>query len=79
MAHSLTKEAQRARLLALLQDGPVSTSELRENHAIMHPGGRVMELRRSGYNIVTACRHVADSQGVVHRQGIYHLLPGVPS
>ncbi|MBD5805096.1 hypothetical protein AZOA_45430 [Azoarcus sp. Aa7] len=33
MSISLTKTAQRERVLTLLRKGPVSTSELRENHA----------------------------------------------
>lgn len=73
MSIDLTKTAQRERVLALLRNGPASTSDLRAEQ-VMHPGGRVMELRREGYKIVTTWRHVPDHEGVIHRQGVYVLI-----
>lgn len=73
MSINLTKTAQRERVLTLLRNGPASTSQLR-NVQVMHPGGRVMELRRQGYKIVTTWQHAPDSEGVIHRQGVYVLM-----
>ena len=45
---------QRKRILAWLQrHGTMTTLEARNEMHIMHPGGRVMELRRAGYSIIT--------------------------
>jgi hypothetical protein len=48
-------ETQRERLLAyLMERGHVSTAEARGGELrIMHPGGRVLELRDEGYLILT--------------------------
>lgn len=73
------KEAQRARLLEHLQmHGSIATTEAREMLACMHPAGRVAELRAQGLDIATVWRHVADADGVVHRQGVYVLQGGQP-
>lgn len=78
MAPSLIKEAQCARLLDWLREcGPIATSEAREHLACMSPAARIMELRKQGYPIVTTWRHIADSEGVIHRQGVYVLMAGV--
>ncbi|AYH43342.1 helix-turn-helix domain-containing protein [Azoarcus sp. DN11] len=75
MGISLTKEAQRERLLDWLQNfGSIATSEAREHLACMSPAARIMELRRHGYTILTTWRHIADSEGVIHRQGVYTLM-----
>ena len=44
---------QRARILARLRIGPATTQELRDELCTMHPAGRIMELRRAGYRIIT--------------------------
>lgn len=44
---------QKDRVLELLRIGPMSTIELR-NAGIIHPAGRVLELRADGYKIDTA-------------------------
>lgn len=44
---------QKDRVLELLRIGPKSTIELR-NAGIIHPAGRVLELRADGYKIDTA-------------------------
>lgn len=72
---SLTKEAQCARVLAYLkQYGEVATTECRDLLAVMHPAGRISELRQQGYDIRTIWRYIADSEGVIHRQGVYVLI-----
>ena len=57
--------AQRAKLLAMLRRGPVSTLEARAV-GIMHPGGRIFELREAGYQIHTG------TSG--NRVGVYYLI-----
>ena len=57
--------AQRAKLLAMLRRGPVSTLEARAA-AIMHPAGRVHELREAGFEI-----HTGTSE---NRVGVYYLI-----
>ena len=44
---------QRARILARLRIGSATTQQLRDELRIMHPGGRVHELRRLGFNILS--------------------------
>lgn len=68
------REQQRRRLLAALEAGPVSTLEARERLNVMHPGGRVMELRALGYRIVTAWSLEPDAWGRPHRVGRYVLM-----
>ena len=57
--------AQRAKLLAMLRRGPVSTLAARAA-AIMHPAGRVHELREAGFEI-----HTGTSE---NRVGVYYLI-----
>ena len=71
-----TKAHQRAALLAELRVKPVSTTHARETLGIMSPAARVLELRRSGLNILTVRRRVVDSSGVAHSQAEYHLCTG---
>jgi len=69
-----SREQQRRRLLAALEAGPVSTLEARERLNVMHPGGRVLELRALGYRIVTAWSFEPDAWGRPHRVGRYVLM-----
>lgn len=79
-APALTKTAQRARLLqALRTQNGVTTSEAREALAVMHPAGRVRELRAEGHPIATRMGWVEDGAGVRHRQATYVLTGGVAS
>ena len=73
---SLTVEAQHARLLQELRSRyGVTTSDAREDLAVMHPAGRVRELRAMGYNIRTDMVWIADASGTLHRQALYVLAP----
>jgi hypothetical protein len=64
--------SQRARLLKFFESIPrISTMEAREVLGILHPGGRIMELRRKGYRIDTHWIKEPDSNGVAHRVGLY--------
>lgn len=70
------KARQRTALLAALRDGPVSTVHAREVLGVMHPAGRVLELRRSGHAIVTLRRKVVDADGRAHASASYVLRDG---
>lgn len=68
-------EAQTARLLAALQSGPKTTFELRHDHNILHPAGRVKALRDRGYSIFTDRIEARDREGNQHKGiGRYVLL-----
>ena len=58
------RTAQRARLLAMLRRGPVSTLEARAA-CIMSPASRVFELRQIGLEIITTT--------LENRIAVYHL------
>lgn len=68
--------SQRARLLAALRNGPLTTLEARRLLDVLHPAARVMELRQLGHNIVTAWDTDITSEGNPHRVARY-LLKGV--
>ena len=72
-------QLQRARILKALEiagkDG-MSTIELREALDILHPAGRVQELRESGHQIATVWTVTANAQGNTHRCARYVLQPG---
>jgi len=75
--HSTSTEAQRERLLEALRRGPVTTIRARRELDVMHPGGRVMELRRAGYLIATAWTTEPTECGRSHRVASYHLFTDV--
>ncbi|POZ52988.1 helix-turn-helix domain-containing protein [Methylovulum psychrotolerans] len=71
--YSTENHAQRERILAWLLTKSLSTAEARRELDIMHPAGRVQELREQGHNIVT--HWVVDTGGKVnHRVASYVLL-----
>lgn len=77
--HDISSTIQQARILkALEQAGPqgMSTINLREELDIMHPGGRVMELREVGHVIETIWTETENAQGHKHRCARYVLLAG---
>ena len=77
MSANLSKAAQQARLLEALQTrGGVTTSDAREYLSVMHPAGRVRELRAKGFDIETCMLWAADDAGVLHRQALYVLRRG---
>ena len=66
--------AQRGRLLQYLKEhGSITTLQARQLLAVMHPAGRIRELRHSGYAISTYWSVDVDSAGIKHRQGLYIL------
>lgn len=68
----LSTEAQRQRLLdALTERGSITTQQARDELEVMHPAGRIMELRKKGVEIVTVWAHEQSAGGVVHRIARY--------
>jgi len=75
-AHDMPSHVQRARIrTALEQAGTqgMSTIELREQVDILHPAGRVQELRELGYRIDTVWTVTTNAQGNPHRCARYVL------
>ncbi|WAW11331.1 helix-turn-helix domain-containing protein [Oxalobacter vibrioformis] len=52
----------------------MTTHEAREQIAVIHPAGRVMELRRQGHDILTHWTKEPNAQGHMHRVAKYVLL-----
>lgn len=71
--HPNSSEAQRRRLLTALQRGSITTLEARRELDILHPAGRVMELRRQGIEIDTAWIEQPTDEGRLHRVAHYIL------
>ncbi|QBQ97895.1 helix-turn-helix domain-containing protein [Paraburkholderia pallida] len=65
--------AQRARLLAALERGPVDTQHASRKLDIIHPPRRVFELRQLGHDIQTGWCWRTTEAGERHRVGIYSL------
>ena len=72
--HFNTSAAQRARIFAWLQSGrPLTTLEARRELDVLHPTGRVEELRKSGELILTTWVREASDVGREHRVARYSL------
>lgn len=72
--HSTSSEAQRARLLARLRTGALDTFTARRELHVMHPGGRIKELRAAGHPIRTERVTLTDEDGVTHSGvALYYL------
>jgi hypothetical protein len=69
---NLSAQAQRLRQ-HLLINLKVTTIECRDELSIMHPAGRIKELRDQGWPITTAIYQQVDSSGVKHRAADYFL------
>lgn len=73
-ARSTAAEAQRARALVALRAGPKTTYDLRRLGLFQAPT-RILELRRSGYEITTDPVTVVDADGYPHSGvALYTLL-----
>lgn len=68
--------AQRQRLLEALRHGPVTTIQARDELNVMHPAGRVNELRDQGHTIITEMQWLVDAAGRKHKAGKYFLIRG---
>lgn len=74
---SNTVAAQRARLLEYLrQHQRITTLEARKKLDVMHPAGRVQELRKEGIDIITCWRIDFTPEGKPHRVAEYVLMVG---
>jgi len=69
-------QSQRARILDALEGEPSgkSTIDLRENHGVMSPAPRVLELRRMGHKIETVYVERFTPDGVRHRSVALYVL-----
>ncbi|EPZ14890.1 hypothetical protein M622_17680 [Thauera terpenica 58Eu] len=65
---------QRAQVLALLKAYTALTTDQFRAHGVMHPSGRIMELRREGHQIITERSRVTGLDGRLHTQARYVLL-----
>lgn len=59
---------------AALRDGPKSTVELRYEYGIMHPAGRVQDLRAMGYQIDTVRIASYTPDGIRHHSIAKYVL-----
>lgn len=67
-------EAQRQRLIDhIRRHGSITTIEARRDLDILHPGGRVMELRKAGEPIETIRVNSVTAAGKVHNVAQYIL------
>lgn len=70
--YGTSSSSQRARILKHFADCPsLSTIQARDEYGILHPCGRIMELRKNGYYIDTHWTSEPDGNGVLHRVGLY--------
>ena len=73
--HSNSTSSQRARIADyLIENIRATTIELREILDIMHPAGRIKELKAKGWDIVTHWEHHPTACGKMHRVGVYVLF-----
>ncbi|MFC0168394.1 helix-turn-helix domain-containing protein [Pseudoduganella danionis] len=72
---STSTNAQLAKLMALLRQGPKTTIELRQ-HVIMMPAARVFELKNKRAQLITTeLLPLYDAQGIKHSNcARYHLI-----
>lgn len=66
---------QRERILKWFSLNPkLSTMEARNELGILHPSGKILELRGQGHLIITYWVNEPDANGVMHRVGQYFYL-----
>ena len=71
-AYSNSVKSQREIMLRVFNENTsLSTMEARNKYGILHPGGRIKELRQIGHKIETYWVSEPDSNGVIHRVGLY--------
>lgn len=67
--------SQRMRIVDWFTNKPsLTTEQARRELDIMHPGGRIMELRNMGYNILTFWEDVPTASGKTRRIARYVML-----
>lgn len=73
--YSTDNASQRQRILDWLRRESLTTLQARKHLDVMHPSGRVQELKAQGYNIVKEWT-TDDSGKAKHRVARYVLLAG---
>ena len=68
----LTKQARQLLMHILVYD-KVTTTYCRDDLSIMHPSGRIKELRDHGWPIGTSIFEQIDASGKAHKAGQYYL------
>ena len=67
--------AQRLRIIEWFKrNKSLTTHQDREILGVIHPAGRIMELRQRGYDIMTHWTWEANAQGRTHRVAKYVLM-----
>ena len=74
--YNTSTTSQQLRILDWLQREPINTFEANLVLDMMHPAGRIRELRAKGHNIITTMIYVYNGKAR-HRIGQYTLLPKV--
>jgi hypothetical protein len=76
-AHDTSLANQQAIVLSALRKEGQTTASLRNDYGVMHPAGRIPELKDKGYRIDTVYGTVITPDGVAHH-GVakYFLIPG---
>lgn len=70
--YSNSIKSQQERILKIFRkNSSLSTIQARNEYGILHPGGRVLELRKKGHKIDTHWISETDTNGVNHRVGLY--------
>ena len=77
VSHSTATEAQRQRVIEALRRRPHHTYDMRSK-GISHPAGRVRELNKRGYLIVSDRITTTDSDGFTHVNVALYTLIGEP-
>lgn len=73
----MEKRTQANRLLTGLQRKSLSTLDIRATLSIMHPAGRVKDLKEKGFNIITTMIPSSTKQGS-SKIALYTLFPMPP-
>jgi hypothetical protein len=73
--HSNSASSQRARIADYLMENICATTvELRDILDVMHPAGRIKELKAKGWQIITHFERYPTACGKMHRAGKYVLI-----
>ena len=74
-----SNDAQLARLVPRLRQGPADTFTIMRELNICRPGARICDLRASGYKIITTRTLLTDEWGRTHRGVAIYTLIAEPS
>jgi hypothetical protein len=67
------KARQQRLILQALGDSGITSLEAREKFGILHCAGRVLELRKRGFNVITRKVRRYDAEGRPHSVALYLL------